>query len=140
MFLNQGNAYTLECGTISGGPCDGDEIWSVGIYSGETQEGCLGLASGLAEINAISRKLYVNGKCSSRCSLGQAFDYWDPSISNTAIVPDLGRRNLDISDRKTKRSNLCKGELDTIFSIILYKHKFILKFNSSYSKTLENIG
>ena len=40
IIFYQGNTHYMECGTITGGPCDGDEIWGVGEWMADDQKGC----------------------------------------------------------------------------------------------------
>ena len=80
-FLNhQGNVNSQECGTITGGPCDGDELWGTGIYQTDNQEGCS--CTGIRAQTAIFRIIYIKGKCASRCSLGWSVESWDKPITN----------------------------------------------------------
>ena len=82
--MNQGNLDYLECGTIVGGPCDGDEFWSMGVYQANDQEGCSN--NGITSIIALDKNLFINGKCESRCSLGWSFVNWTTPINNWGPV------------------------------------------------------
>ena len=78
-----GNTGYLACGTISGGPCDGDEFFGVGIYPVDNPEGCAN--SGKAGDVALVRILRISGKCTSKCSLGKSLVSFNPSVSNHGI-------------------------------------------------------
>ena len=74
ILFNQGNSDFLECGTIIGGPCNGDTLWGIGIYEADDQEGCI--CKGFTASFALVRKIWIVGKCASRCSLGWSIGSW----------------------------------------------------------------
>ena len=82
--LNQGNCNYLECGTIKGGPCDGDQLWGIGIHEADNQEGCA--SSGFRANTALVRRIWVTGKCIARCSLGWSITSWLPPVNNFGSV------------------------------------------------------
>ena len=73
-LLNQGNSDLIECGTIIGGPCNGDTLWGIGIFQADNQEGCQ--CYGFTASVALVRKIWVVGKCASKCSLGWSIQSW----------------------------------------------------------------
>ena len=75
----------LECGKIVGGPCDGDELWGIGIYQASDEEGC-SCKNGITGILALNRKLEIKGKCASRCSLGSSLVSWTQPVNNWGVV------------------------------------------------------
>ena len=79
-----GNYDFLECGTITGGPCDGDELWGTGTWMADDQEGCAG--RGFKGVTALERIVVVRGKCASRCSLGWSLKTWTPGVNNWGAV------------------------------------------------------
>lgn len=82
--MNQGNVGETECGTITGGPCDGDELWGTAAFEVDDQEGCS--CSGIRGQTAIARTMVVRGKCASRCSLGSSISTYAPGFNNWGIV------------------------------------------------------
>ena len=88
IVLNLGNLEFVDCGTITGGPCDGDELWSIGIYQADDQEGCS--CKGFTGLSALERKIVVKGKCASRCSLGWSVGSWSPPVNNWGAVIGSG--------------------------------------------------
>ncbi len=87
--MNQGNSDYLECGTIVGGPCNGDEIWGMSIYEADDQYGCDN--KGIKANVALVRKIWVKGKCASRCSLGWSLRRWQNPVNiwGSAIRKDV---------------------------------------------------
>ena len=59
-FFNQGNSDYVECGTIIGGPCNGDTLGGTGIYEADDQEGCI--CKGITANVALVRQIWVVGK------------------------------------------------------------------------------
>ena len=76
----------MECGIVTGGPCDGDEISSVGTWEVDDQEGCS--FKGVRGYNGLYRLILVKGKCASRCSLGWSIESWDIPVNNWGAVTD----------------------------------------------------
>ena len=87
--MNQGNSDYLECGTIVGGPCHGDQIWGMGIYEADDQDGCD--HRGFTANVALVRKLWVTGKCASRCTLGWSLRRWKEPVNiwGSAVRKDV---------------------------------------------------
>ena len=83
----------LECGTIWGGPCSGDELWGIGIYQADDQEGCA--RKGIEARVALVRKIEVRGKCASRCSLGSSIIVWNPPVNNWGSVKRTANKKAD---------------------------------------------
>ena len=82
--LNQGNDDYIECGTIIGGPCDGDTLWGIGIDQADNQEGCQ--CYGFTAIVRLVKKMWVIGKCASKCSMGWSVKTWDTPVNNWGLV------------------------------------------------------
>ena len=82
----QGNADFLECGTITGGPCNRDELWGVGTFQADDQEGCS--CKGIRGCSGLFRKIVIKGKCASRCSLVWAVESWATPINNWGLVKE----------------------------------------------------
>ena len=89
----------MECGTIIGGPCNGDTLWGIGIYQADDQEGCQ--CYGISANVALVRKIWVKGKCASKCSLGWSITSWSGQpVNNWGLV----RRSLERSEEPTKET------------------------------------
>ena len=82
--LNRGNNDYLECGVIKDGPCRGDQLWGIGIREADDQEGCEG--KGFRADVALVRRIWVYGKCWSRCGLGWSIRSWNRGVNNWGSV------------------------------------------------------
>ena len=86
-LLNQGNSDILECGTIVGGPCNGDTLWGIGIGYADNQEGCQEKCYGYTGSVALVRKITIVGKCASKCQLGWSIISWPSTpVNNWGLV------------------------------------------------------
>ncbi|CAG2170695.1 unnamed protein product [Oppiella nova] len=65
---NNGNFEYMECGVLSGGPCDGDTIWNTGLWMATDQSGC-GSSTGLKGLKGLYAQFEIVGKCASKCTL-----------------------------------------------------------------------
>ncbi|CAG2170694.1 unnamed protein product [Oppiella nova] len=89
---NNGNFEYMECGVLSGGPCDGDTIWNTGLWMATDQSGCgsstglikatlstwsaecylasgCGSSTGLKGLKGLYAQFEIIGKCASKCTL-----------------------------------------------------------------------
>ncbi len=84
ILLCKGNTGYLECGIITGGKCNGDILWGVGIWEVKNQNGCA--CDGITTRVGLERKIEIRGKCQSRCSLGSSTFVFDTPVNNSGLT------------------------------------------------------
>ena len=88
-----GNLNYVECGTITGGRCDGDTLWGWGISQAEDKDGCA--KGGNPGRIGIARGLEIIGKCASKCELGVSIQLFNPYVSNSGLEEGYELREGD---------------------------------------------
>jgi len=75
-----GNLLYLECGTIKGGRCSGDQLLGIGTYVADKQNGCC--TDGNTGTVGTYRSIEITGKCASQCSLLRSVQTYKTPITN----------------------------------------------------------
>ena len=76
----------MECGVISGGPCDGDAIWDTGLWMADEQTACAS-STGLKKLKGLYAGFEIVGKCASKCtSTSIDFTFVTPLNNNGPVV------------------------------------------------------
>ncbi|CAG2168720.1 unnamed protein product [Oppiella nova] len=82
---NDGNFEYMECGVLSGGPCDGDAIWDTGLWMATDQNGC-GSSTGLKGLKGLYASFEIVGKCASKCTMVSVDFTFSKPLTNKGLA------------------------------------------------------